>query len=361
MSHQNGAKIALIGIIFLLILTGRLFFNFLAEYSEKTSFIWHLISERKLNVDTYDLVITGDSQVMSGIDPTLLSKNISKSNFKILYYPRPSEQPEGIYLNLLRWRKQGIKYKKILFNISPVTTSKNDIVDSHKSLVKNFSEYCTELFTTRKLNQFYLKDVSGNLYYLLNSIFPFMKMNSNIISETKLIPTTERIDLTSKNINIYLESSMIDNFKNNYQQNQSIKERMIKNNYYWNWNIIKEEERCKNKKSKLPEFMKFAFSIERKEALDMWIQIGEFLTQENIDFYFLLIPFSPETENIVGFRNENSPLQKQVKFLREKFGKDKIIEIDPKIFTEEDFSDFTHLNACGMEKLVDTISKIKSL
>ena len=88
----------------------HLLFHFLVLYSEKTSFIWHTIGERQLSPKKYDLAILGDSQLMSGIHPAILSKLLIGKGKKldILYYPRPSEQPEGIYR--LLWDLNELNY-----------------------------------------------------------------------------------------------------------------------------------------------------------------------------------------------------------------------------------------------------------
>ena len=71
----------------------HLLFPFLVFYSEKTSFIWHTIGSRVIPKKEYDLAILGDSQIMSGIHPNVLSLQLKENGkpLDILYYPRPSE------------------------------------------------------------------------------------------------------------------------------------------------------------------------------------------------------------------------------------------------------------------------------
>ena len=80
---------------------------------------------------------------MSGIHPKVLDMQLKENGKPLIFYiilDHP-EQPEGIYKLLLDFHNSGIKIKTLLVNISPVTSSKNTIVDAHKTLSQNFQPF----------------------------------------------------------------------------------------------------------------------------------------------------------------------------------------------------------------------------
>ncbi len=338
----------------------NLLFRYLVYYSEKTSFIWHTIGERKIPAKKYDLAILGDSQLMSGIHPAILSKMlIEKGNpLDILYYPRPSEQPEGIYKLLLDFKNSGIEIKTLIVNISPVTSSKNTIVDAHKTLAQNFHPFSIPMLLEHDLNHFYFKNLSGNLYYLFLQAFPLLKLNGNFSNEIRLIPGSEGIQ-HSKEMNSILDVKLFGNLDSNKEKNLFLVKSLPKENFYFEWgNFSTFTEECIEQKESfsLPTGIEAAFLNPRKESLQFWLKIGKYAKENQIKIQYLYAPFSPEAEAKIGSNKNTSPIQMNLREITTQFGEDHILKIDSSVFKTSDFKDYTHLNVCGMMKLTKELA-----
>ncbi|MDX1957625.1 MAG: hypothetical protein SFU98_03580 [Leptospiraceae bacterium] len=336
--------------LFVLIGLSHLLFLALVSYTEKNSYLWELARNRKIPIQNYELGIIGDSQFLSGIIPSKLGIPVNK----ILFLARPAEMPESIYLRLLELKKEKNLPKKILINLSPITTSKNEITESNRNLVQNFSSFSFEILYNKRLSSFYLKNLTGGIKYILSSIFPVLKLRSNLITEMKLIPSSERIDLSSRILTDYLEIDPIQNLLYQKSYNEKIKIYQEKNHYSWNWS---GNTSCFPMKTELSSFLNFVFSNYRKESLEMYIEIGNLLKENNIEFLFVVIPFEKKAMEIVGFENKLFPLETVLQKLELEFGKDKIYRVDKEKFLTEHFFDFTHLNFCGMNILTNELSE----
>ncbi|HMV41060.1 MAG TPA: hypothetical protein PK079_02500 [Leptospiraceae bacterium] len=357
--HFSKTKLILFVIFFSI--TSHLIFNSIILYTEKTSFIWNQIGNRKIEPKTYDLAILGDSQLMSGVHPTLLKKYLQteSKDWEILYYPRPSEQPEGIYQLLHQFEKSDVKIKNLIVNISPVTTSKNTIVDAHKSLTQNFQPFSTEIIKDLSLNKFYLKNLSGNVYYLLLQVFPLLKLNGNFSNEVRIIPGSEGIQ-NDKHIESYLNVGFFGNLNLNKEKNNFLSNHLIDQGFYFEWgNYTTYTGDCilRQESLTLPFGIEAAFLNPRNDSLDMWKKIGEYSKEKGIHIYYLYIPFSPEAESKIGSKKNTSPIQISLNSIKAIFGNKSVLEIDSNLFSNEDFRDYTHLNICGMMKLTKQLAK----
>lgn len=346
-------------LIFFSILS-HILFDYLVLYSEKTSFIWHKIGKRNLIAKNYDLIILGDSQIMSGLHPTLFKELLAANgkSMDILYYPRPSEQPEGIYKLLLDFKKANITSKMLLVNISPVTTSKNNIVLANKTLTQNFHPFSFHLFSESTLNKFYLKTLSGNIYYLFLQVFPLLRLNGNFSNEIKIIPGSEGISYEA-GINSFLNVNFFGNLVSNKKNNLFLDESLERENFYFEWGNFSTFTGACIKRTEplfLPTGIEPAFLTLRKDALEFWVQIGEYSRQNKIKIFFLYTPFSPEAESKIGSSKPDSPIQITLTQISQKFGQENILKIDPSLFESGDFRDYTHLNLCGMMKLTKELA-----
>ena len=356
--HFSKNKLILFLIFFSIL--SQILYRVLVKYSEKTSYIWHTIGKREFTPKEYDLAILGDSQLMSGIHPKILQNLLSEKGTPsdILYYPRPSEQPEGIYKSLLEFEKSKVKFKTLIVNISPVTTSKNIIVDSHKTLSLNFQPFSTQMLFDKNLNQFYLKNLSGNLYYLFLQIFPILKLNGNFSNEVKLIPGSDGIGHNNQ-ISSFLDVGFFVNLFLNKEKNDFLEKSLWKENFYFEWGEFSNfTGQCIERKDplSLPTGIEAAFLIPRKEALPTWIKLGEYAKEHQFQIYFLYVPFSEEAEEKIGSQNPASPIQQNLQEITQKFGEKSILKIEPSTFSNGDFKDYTHLNVCGMIKLTKELA-----
>ncbi len=336
----------------ILIITNHLFYKYLLTYTEKTSYIWSEINNREIPVGEYDLLILGDSQVMSGIHPLKLS---NETNLKILFYPRPSEQVEGIYFHLKNFYKKGFKFKKILVNFSEISSSKNPILESHKSLSLNFQNFSFSFFTDKILFSLYLKNLSNSVYYFITEIFPLLKLNSNFTREINLVPKSEGIILT-QNIEPILYWNIFGNLKYNLDQNSNIKKFLVEENFYLDWKDLHRTCNPNEQKMELPTGSELAFTNLRKESIPVWLKLSEIAKENSSEIFYIKIPFS----NIFQTKLKENPHIIQADFyliesIKKNLGEDRIIFVDSK-FKDSDFGDYTHLNVCGMIQLTKELS-----
>ncbi|MBE7410663.1 MAG: hypothetical protein HS129_01145 [Leptospiraceae bacterium] len=326
----------------------------LTVYVERTSFIWSEISKRKIPKKNIDLLILGDSQITSGISPTHLKKELQKlkKDFHFFYYPRPSEQPEGMLILTREFRKT-FDFKYLVLNISPVTTSKNLISESHKSLFQNFSPFSTEPLKDFDMGKFYFKNISGYCYYFFLQGFPLLKLNSNLSKEMEIVKSRT----LDKKLKDTVEAPIFSEWENNFQKNIFLKNLFIQSEFYWEWgNFSKSQNICIPKKSPpgLPAGVESAFLNLRKEALISWEKIAV----ENRDkkIFLIYLQFSPFAEEKIGSKLKNSPIQVSLNALK-RFSNIELLTVPKNFFSSEDFADFTHLNFCGMEKFTKFLSE----
>lgn len=339
---------------FILFLNHFLYFV-LISYVEKTSYLWHLISNREIKEKDYTYLILGDSQVMSGIHPKFLKELLTEES-KILYYPRPSEQAEGIYLLLKKFYSEGYRFKKILVNISPVTTSKNNIVESQRTLTYNFFPFQKEIFLNFELSEFYFKNISGAVYYSIIQIFPLLKLNSNLINEIALIPKSASLG-SSLNINDYLDRSFFGDLQLNRIQNTFLKYTLSENEFYFQWDNFKTTNICipNLEEKKIPFGIDIAFSNPRKKSFEMWLEIYNLAKENSSELIYLYIPFAPEIQTKI-LNSEKLPLLELIHRIENKAPKTNVFSFSIDDFQKSDFTDYTHLNYCGMKKLTKELA-----
>lgn len=321
-------------------------------YSDVSSFLWYRINQRNLPKQYYDLVILGDSQILTGINPKILSE---KTNQSILFIPRPSEQPEGIWNKILELESKGIQYKKILFNISPLTVSKNMLSNSHRALATNFDSFHWRYYTEPILRKTYLKTISDSIHYMVIQIFPLLKVNSSISSEIKFIPVSKKVHFSEEKIDQLLGSSFFNLLEDRFYKNNLLEKILVSNDYHWEWENYSNGRICKPNKDnpKLQPELASAFINPRKETIVVWKKIIEHLTKKNITIQLLYIPFSPLSESVIQTRNPYSPFSQAIQAL-ESETKVKILLVE-NLLLQEDFSDYIHPNTCGSEKITKII------
>jgi hypothetical protein len=251
---------------------------------------------------------------------------------------------------------KGFRFKKIILNISPITVSKNNIVESHKSLMNLFYGFHIKMYEP-VFFKFYFKNISNSVYYLLTQLFPLLKLNSNFNSETRLIPGTEGIT-QNNSIQPYIETNLLGNLVKNRTQNYFLKNELSENQFYYEWGKTEaNSKKCipETKEKKLPIGIELAFNEYRPDSLSRYKELIELTKKYSSKIYFIHIPFSPTAEK--ALRSEfNIPLNKTLNELNNQ--KVNILRIPTQSFLDEDFIDYTHLNYCGMEKLTKTIFNI---
>ncbi len=336
----------------------------LVSYADKSSYLWYEISLRNDFDRDYDYYFLGDSQLMSGIEPELLAKKLSANDIpsKIFYFPRPSEQPEGIYYYLkTHFTRKQIQGKMFYLNISPITFSKNALYETHRSLFLNFGNWDYRLFVDSELRNLYLTNASLFLRYGFSFLFPSIMLQSDIQSILKIFPTTTLIDLHSKNVEHYLEKNPFHLLGKEREQNQFLQTNVLSKNYYWEWSRFQIDSNCIKEVNRLDSPLAFTFMQPRSKAWENWGKIGKYILANGGDFRFFYIPFSPESNEFFQNDSDQSPFRQGISFLTKNFPPEKLIFMEPSVFQENDYVDAIHPNRCGAQKITNFIAeKIKS-
>lgn len=324
-----------------------IFYPFLSFYVEKTSFIWQESGKRKLSPDK-GIYFFGDSQLMSGIKPEEISDLTGTAKENIGFYPLPSDQPERIWLQLLSLqRKTSLKNRIFILSVSPITLSKNEVTDAHKSLFHNYHSFIPSILTEPDIMKFYFKDGAGFIYYLFGRLFPLLRLNGFYSTESKFLK--KEISPSNKDFQSALNSDFFGTLKKNGEQNRYLKETLLKNDFHWEWGTFKEEKECLFRADR-NSFVKSSVQIlyrERPEAKKIWNKIFELLQKEEAKFLFVRIPFSPMLEETLS--EAEAP---DVKLFREWEQKktNSVFTANSDGFSVGDFTDLTHLNSCGRKK-----------
>ncbi|WP_232225669.1 hypothetical protein [Leptospira broomii] len=288
----------------------------------------------------------GDSQLMSGINPAELQKSTGK---RILFLPRPSEQPEGILIRINELLSSGWKPEKIFLNANYFNTADVDIVPAHRSLVLNYDSFRWSLYWNSQERTFYFRNIGDALFFALARIFPLMKLNSAISSEIRTIPKTEQFLETDPRLSEILSVNPIERWKTNRDKNERLVAELERNEGFLEWNNSEiYTGKCvpNHSPQALPgRGWESNYKKMRSSSLAAWKSIFKILKKENISFEVLLIPSRPDFVTAVGEDNALSQFETVLK-------KDEIPFVKPEEpFEISVFGDYTHLNACGVKKL----------
>ncbi len=339
------AKYIALSLLFIF-LSMRLAFEQLCYFTEETSFLWYLNLKKEIHANA-EVLVLGDSQVLSGITSELMSKLNSLDPGKIQFRVRPSEQPEGMLDQYLEVKSGMPNLKKIYLNLSPISISQNAVTEAHKELYFGFSRFHLHQLTEPSLRSFYFHHFQDFLWKVVIKLFPFFGLNQNFSSLFAIAsPLPKSTELHDSDQNQLLRNRSFEILKEHYQNNLYLNGH-FNNSDHWTWKSFGSE---KNKEAfpSLPEGSSIAFLKERKGALDAIRRLIEIAKIENIEVVCLDLPFSPALEKDMEKLNVRSRLEKEIPKL--KFSE--VIKIESRSLDDpEFFIDFTHLNAKGRDAL----------
>lgn len=364
--YLNSVRKKILGVIvcFLLTMSFQIFlFPFLVPFQEKNSFLYDRLSKMDSSLYTESessrsqklapILFLGDSQILSGIHPKELEKRLGRP---IWFLPRPSEQPEGMFL---RWkeyeRKIGAKPSLVIVNGSVFSLSDMDVAQAHRSLVLNYDSFHTEIFTEIFLRDFYLKNLSISMYYLLGRIFPFLRLNASVSTAFKIIGEGDEFNYSEKNLEKLLLGNPIEKWKSNLDRNRFLEIEYSKNNGYLDWGKQSPYDGvCVPNENliPLPRNAEAALQRTRKSSLKAWRELFSYLKSRNVRILAVSLPFRPDFEEKLSSLPQ-MPLWESI--LMEEgipYWKVKVHLFEPR-----DFGDYTHLNTCGMRKLVPVLAE----
>lgn len=339
-------------------------FPYLVPFQEKNSFLYDRLSrlDDSLLTDAElvdargtiaPVLFLGDSQILSGIHPGELEKKINRP---IWFLPRPSEQPEGMLLRYRKYEKKiGIKPSLVIVNGSVFSMSDMDVASAHKSLVLNYDSFHSEIFTNTGFADFYLKNLSTAIYYLLGRIFPFLRLNASVSTSVKIVGEGDEFSYTEKKLDRLLSGSPFEKWKFNRNRNHFLETEYSKNKGYLDWGKqLPYDGVCvpNVNPAPLPPSPEAALQKVRKSSLTAWKEFFSYLKAKNVPVLALNLPFRPDFDEKLTLLPqvklwESILIEKEVPYLK----------VGSRVFQTEDFGDYTHLNTCGMQKLIPILSR----
>lgn len=343
------------GLVF--VLAANYLDKLLVPYLEKSSFVWEVFRKKELPQEEIDLLVLGDSQILNGIHPNLLTELVHKRNrtLKFFYNPKPSEQLEGIYFFLLKYvATQKLKTKLVLWNLSPIHVTKNDFKEANKKLFLERGGWDVELLLNPILRNFYFSKEVDFLRYALNRLLPYQNISSLMNTELGLIPESLNLNLQSKNLYDYLSHDPIESLEKNKWQNNLILRSIQENLGYVDWNIEKnlENKECFVSDFRVPKEARFAYSIYTESSFKTLKKMIELLHRLNLDYKILIIPFSPSSEEVFQNFIESAPFQQVLRNLQKEFLDRNLLFVS---LQEEEYGDYVHPNFCGAKKITQFI------
>ncbi|TGL44964.1 hypothetical protein [Leptospira perdikensis] len=313
--------------------------EWIIPFCETTSAYWYLAKERHYSEKTKVLVF-GDSQIVSGVSPSLVAELEGVSLEEVLYLPKPSEQPEGILNESLELIPNLPNLKKIYVNLSPLNTSKNSITDAHKQLFLAFGNFNGNTILHPLLRRAYFSNLTDISWKVIVEIFPYFGISSNI------------------NRYVYDKSTQMD-LSQRKEEFLSIKQSMEKEKGSWVWKSIGNDPTL-NESEEFPNLNTAILAGRRELSMSIWSECLQVWEKQNLDVVFLRIPFSPKMEKDI--------LQTKADVVGEEFLKtvlvgphrSKVVVLDFKsVFLNEYqyFADLTHLNQKGRDALSSILKK----
>lgn len=344
-------KYTVLNLIFIFI-TMRLLFAPLCYFAEETSFLWFLNGKKNANPDA-EILVLGDSQVLSGLTSELISELNSIDSTKILFRVRPSEQPEGMLDQFLELKSNLPNLKKIYLNLSPISISQNAVTDAHKELYFGFANFHLYQITEPSLRSFYFHHFQDLIWKLVIELFPFFGLNQNFSSIFAISSQpTKLIEVGEAEQGRLLRNRSIEIMKERYQNNLFIESHFV-NSEHWTWKNFGSEKNHQTTAS-LPAGSSIAFLKERKGALNAIRRLIEMAKQNNISVVCLDLPFSPALESDMRNLDVRFTLDNEIPSLN--FSR--VIKIGSENLNKpEYFTDFTHLNAKGRDALKSIVLK----
>jgi len=325
----------------------------LKNYLEESSFYWEWTRSRNYQIKEYKIIILGDSQWISGLNLEEFSRSSRISEEEILVIAKPSEQPEGIELDLEEIWAMGIRAHSYIINLSPTNVTKSDVFQAHKPLQLNFGRSSYRIFWKPHLWKIYYPDASSFLFHMTSLVFPILSYNSQISPVFRILPLVDGIKTDSNQLSEILGPSPFEILRDRKNKNKFLTSILPKQGL-WEWrNYSDRSSDCllelQEPRKKLPIEASIAFSKLRNTAIDSLERILTSVITRNEKIYFVHIPFSPEMESLEtifpfvwnDLKNQTNPRSDLLRF----------IEAPNGLFASSDFIDYTHLNSCGSRKL----------
>ncbi|MBM9576449.1 hypothetical protein JWG45_04700 [Leptospira sp. 201903070] len=350
------------GVLFLtfLIAFQTCLFPLLVSFQEKNSFLYDRLSQMDETLFTSaahlqtkaPIVFLGDSQILSGINPAELSPELKRP---IWFLPRPSEQPEGMLLRYREFEKKiGVKPALVILNGSVFSLSEMDVASAHRSLVLNYSSFQPEIFLEPTFKNFYLKNFSSGLFYLLGRIFSFLRLNASMSTSVKIVGEGDEFSYSERKMENLVSGNPFVKWSKNWDRNQFLKLEYSKNKGYMDWARYEAYDGVcvlNSRPHPLPLNAELALQKTRSSSLKAWKELFRYFKSREISVLAISLPFRPDFDSrLKGLSQtaewESILIDEEIPFWK----------LGSSVFQEGDFGDYTHLNTCGMKKLSPLLS-----
>ncbi|MBM9500748.1 hypothetical protein JWG44_10870 [Leptospira sp. 201903071] len=360
MSYKNRI---LSGVLFFgfLVFLQTFLFPFLVPFQEKNSFLYDRLSRLDRNLYTDEehsntkapIVFLGDSQILSGVNPVELERLLKRP---IWFLPRPSEQPEGMFLRYKEYERIiRLKPALVIVNGSVFSLSDMDVASAHRSLVLNYDSFQSEIFFEPTFRNFYLKNLSSGLFYLLGRIFPFLRLNASMSTAIKIAGEGDEFSHSENKMENLISGNPFVKWVANQKRNQFLNSEYSKNKGYMDWaRYTTYDGICvPNFHGQiLPQNAELALQKTRSSSLKAWKELFRYLQSRGVKVLAISLPFRPDFDSRLAKLPqlslwESILIEEEVPYWK----------LGSHHFQESDFGDYTHLNTCGMKKLVPVLSR----
>ncbi|TGL22478.1 hypothetical protein EHQ46_07130 [Leptospira yanagawae] len=306
---------------------------------DTTSMYWYHANERKWN-SSGKILVLGDSQIVSGILPETIAELEHVPVEEVIYLPKPSQQPEGIYSDTLYLIPKLPKLEKIYVNLSPLNTSKNSITDAHKQLYYSFSKLQSSDLIDPLLRKVYFPNLTDLLWKIIIQIFPYFGLSSNL--NRMFYDQTVQTDLANRRLEFV-----------------RIQKSMEEKSGAWIWKSIDKDPSI-TKEETFQNLDTTILAGKRDGSIQLWNKVIQTWKEKQIDVVVFRIPFSPQMEKDLDQKQGNGVADSLLESMQSEANGSKVKVYNFKsIFLNqyEYFADLTHLNQKGRDVFAKVIKK----
>ncbi len=326
-------------------------YGWLVKFTETSSHLW-FFSDQKKSRSEYEILVLGDSQILSGISAKTIAEIEHIAVEKILYLVRPSEQPEGMLDLYLSHREHLPHLRKVYFNLSPISISQNNVTEAHKQLYYGFRSLKWHHISNQSLRKAYFPSVYDFLWKSIIEIFPYFGLNQNYSTIFSIVPSdsifyeggdhqTNHQMRAFSTFDLLLSRSKESEFLISHFQSHT----------EWSWKVY-TLEKALTKDEKFPKGSSLAFAKQRKlsiQILNEWISI---LKEDGVDFTCFVLPFSPYLEKDMEYTGIKKIFEMEIGGIGlQNENLLNMVESSEQFKNPEYFVDFTHLNQNGRDVL----------
>ncbi|TGN10551.1 hypothetical protein [Leptospira ilyithenensis] len=321
---------------------------FLVPYCEISSYYWYL--DRRVNSwhENPKILVLGDSQIISGITPETIAEIENVNVDRVVYEPRPSEQPEGILDKYYRIKKQYPSIRKIYLNISPISITRNSVTDAHKQLYYSFGEFRIHQLVDEDLRRAYFSSFYDLVWKWGIEVFPFFGLNGNFSSVFSILPSNSQFYEFDPETNSSLSKNpSLEILKTRKNDSLYLEKHWDSLGRSWVWKDFGTKQEI-NKNSIFPRGSAIGFTKKREASIRIFRKLINEVKQSNISIVCLDIPFSFSLEKDMEEHGVKDLFERELEDLegcqRIRLNREKFKEMNL-------FKDWTHLNEKGRDVL----------